>query len=83
MAQLLKYGEALNQSRVSKMEIKTIFSDVPVTVNLMLASSVCACVAACISHSNQKMYVLVMWILKLFLKLLFLLQHHTYLMSWI
>lgn len=65
------------------MEIKTMVSDVPVTVNPSLASSVHACVAACISHSNQKTYVLVTWILKLFPKLLLLLQHHTYLMSWI
>lgn len=40
MAQSPKYREALTQSRVSKMEMKTIVSDVPVTVNASLASAI-------------------------------------------
>lgn len=52
--------------------------DVPATVNLSLAQSLCACVAAArISHSNQEICVLLMRVLKLFPGLLLLLQHHT------
>lgn len=69
----------LNQRRVFKDGMhKTMAGDVPATVNLSLAESICACVAAArISHSNQKICVLLMRILKLFPVLLLLLQHHT------